>query len=414
MATYSVWKAYAVWLVGGIVGWHYIYLDEDREAVYYGQLLGTSGLSWVLDFFSLYGMVKRANQGTLHAGDVNKKGKAAFQWSRLTKAFILAFIYARLAACFFAWTDEDVRREEDPTLREVGLAVTALAAAIGAVFIGRMGLQTTSFFGALAAAYGCARLLLHSPDSEWTTHTVAAGAAAVAAAYFRSLRPGTVEAIPASEAKSAGKSPAEQPRKAIKGGVIPAAEPTYRVAPPAPRKKKGCCGRTWRLLRIGAAVGVFWLAGLSALILQSEQNVDEHGNQSKEGLHRMKTGVYLYRNRETIRNSVVELWGELRRYIDTNGWEGLKRDITDHVWKEDEYAVLGLSEGATLAEVKTAHRRMVRELHPDRLPAGLGEAERTAAINKFRKVQQAYEELNRKLGDGRGRKGRRSSGDDEL
>jgi len=52
--------------------------------------------------------------------------------------------------------------------------------------------------------------------------------------------------------------------------------------------------------------------------------------------------------------------------------------------------------GGTLAEVKAAHRRLVLQLHPDKLQH-LPDAERAAAQERFVQVQTAFEELRKRL-----------------
>jgi DnaJ-class molecular chaperone len=56
------------------------------------------------------------------------------------------------------------------------------------------------------------------------------------------------------------------------------------------------------------------------------------------------------------------------------------------------FAVLGVAEGATRAEVVAAYRKLVARHHPDRFHGGAAE-ERSAAAARFIEITRAYEEL---------------------
>jgi curved DNA-binding protein CbpA len=70
----------------------------------------------------------------------------------------------------------------------------------------------------------------------------------------------------------------------------------------------------------------------------------------------------------------------------------------------DYYGILGLTSDATLADVKKAYRKLARQHHPDRNNADPG------AIDRFRRITEAYEYLSAHLkdnahGSGRSRPG---------
>ena len=59
----------------------------------------------------------------------------------------------------------------------------------------------------------------------------------------------------------------------------------------------------------------------------------------------------------------------------------------------DYYGILGLTSDATLADVKKAYRKLARQHHPDRNNADPG------AIDRFRRITEAYEYLSAYLKD---------------
>ncbi len=61
------------------------------------------------------------------------------------------------------------------------------------------------------------------------------------------------------------------------------------------------------------------------------------------------------------------------------------------------YEILGINPDATDEEVKKAYRRMALESHPDKV-THLGEDIRKAAEEKFKKIQQAYEDVKSRRG----------------
>ena len=64
---------------------------------------------------------------------------------------------------------------------------------------------------------------------------------------------------------------------------------------------------------------------------------------------------------------------------------------------DSAYKVLGIEPSATDDEVRKAYKRMALKYHPDKV-ATLGEDVQKAAEEKFKKVQQAYEQIKRERG----------------
>lgn len=94
---------------------------------------------------------------------------------------------------------------------------------------------------------------------------------------------------------------------------------------------------------------------------------------------------------------------ELNQLYDISGYLNLmKRDfesIKAMFFKsvDNSYTILEIEKSATDAEVKKAFRTMAKKYHPDKLQH-MDEAYRKGAEEKFRKVQEAYEHIQKERG----------------
>ncbi|WP_029034380.1 TerB family tellurite resistance protein [Salinimicrobium terrae] len=64
---------------------------------------------------------------------------------------------------------------------------------------------------------------------------------------------------------------------------------------------------------------------------------------------------------------------------------------------DNSYKILEIEKSATDAEVKKAYREMAKKYHPDKL-GHMDEAYRKGAEEKFRRVQEAYEQIQKERG----------------
>jgi DnaJ like chaperone protein len=61
------------------------------------------------------------------------------------------------------------------------------------------------------------------------------------------------------------------------------------------------------------------------------------------------------------------------------------------------WAVLGVSSDASVEDIKTAYRQLLLQHHPDKV-ANLGSEFVKVAEEKFKAIQEAYEEIRREKG----------------
>ena len=61
---------------------------------------------------------------------------------------------------------------------------------------------------------------------------------------------------------------------------------------------------------------------------------------------------------------------------------------------DNSYKILELDSNATMSEIKAAYRKMAKKYHPDKV-LHLGKEHQKGAEEKFRKVQEAYEQLQK-------------------
>jgi len=64
---------------------------------------------------------------------------------------------------------------------------------------------------------------------------------------------------------------------------------------------------------------------------------------------------------------------------------------------DSAYRILEIDRNATTSEIKSAYRTMVKKYHPDKLQH-MDEVYRKGAEEKFRKVQEAYEQIQKERG----------------
>lgn len=77
-------------------------------------------------------------------------------------------------------------------------------------------------------------------------------------------------------------------------------------------------------------------------------------------------------------------------YINPNDFESIKAMFYED--SDSAYKILEIEKTASMDEIKTAYRKMVKKYHPDKLQH-LGEEHVKGAEEKFKQVQKAYEQI---------------------
>jgi DnaJ like chaperone protein len=98
-----------------------------------------------------------------------------------------------------------------------------------------------------------------------------------------------------------------------------------------------------------------------------------------------------------ISKSEVEVINRIANYlgISTKEFDSIRSMFIDNT--EAYYTILEIDRNATIEEIKKAYRSMALKYHPDKV-GHLGEDIRTAAEEKFKKVNEAYEKIKKEKG----------------
>ena len=174
----------------------------------------------------------------------------------------------------------------------------------------------------------------------------------------------------------------------------------------APRR--ACLGCR-RLCAVSLSHFIWSLLLCATVVLHAEIPTTERDEWTRGGAFtgRTKIGVYFWSHRAELQSSVTRSVLQIKEFVRLRGWSGLKEDVLREL--ETRYTpnhkVLGIPRNSNTKTIKDAHRRLVKELHPDRQPAGSTEAQIAETSARFRRVQSAYEALMMEAGSGGGGKG---------
>jgi hypothetical protein len=428
---------YAAWLPPfGLCGSYLCLTGRRRHAFLHASTCGFAGLGWLVDFFRL-GLYLREEAG-LEA--IRDRVKRRVKLYRTGLAFALAFFYCSLLEA--AWSFEydnpavlgrlpaeyDARSWSDPYLKAAALIAHTVVATVGAVLAHTLGpdltvsWMTTAAVSALAlaAAAGAEKDAGENSISALNAYSlpyVAAGGAAMGALFTLRIK----KAAPGATSKMI-----PRPKRggccgvallvllwwtALLCGLALHAE--AQVEPVAMKPPRECSGLKFPALMRGIDVEAWELPDWHVEAYRarwgakctSHKEAQEAAQGSSEDRRAgptpgIKLGPLLWANGGRLRNVARAAWTELTaRVRASGGWRSFAgetyREVVNR--KGSDYALLGLLEGASLADVKSAYRSYARKLHPDRLPRDSTPAEIEKATAQFRKVADAYERLSAQL-----------------
>ncbi|NWR81211.1 DJC22 protein, partial [Centropus unirufus] len=130
--------AYGLWVLGGPLGLHHLYLGRDSHALLWMLTLGGFGGGWLCDLWHLPGWVADANDANgsrrEHSGTV-----PALSPLRLAGQVVVGVYFGLVAALGFPWVP--------------AVLAQPLAVGLGVLLVSSVGNQTTEAPGILAAAF---------------------------------------------------------------------------------------------------------------------------------------------------------------------------------------------------------------------------------------------------------------------
>jgi uncharacterized membrane protein YgcG len=383
----SLLFAYILWFFAGWTGLHLFYVGRDEQHFMYMTTCGGFFMEWVRDGWNLPRYVEEASP-TLNAElriheiivQTNPAGPSWFQPSRFLGTYLVAGLYGYVASSVI---DASVLSSDQNTQTAVYNVLFIFGAAFGVSLVGNLGMHTGSLKEAMkGAVLGTLLNIVYSKDG--------AGGFVILCSFVmfsRSRRWTTIEE--------------HQHRRGNGGnGGMPTTAPTAPTAPTASNAdnnqehiaKIGTCGRFWRL---AFACFVFYSMCFSGLYWHAKTTDKTTGETT--------------RLKDSIDNLVRSpIWGELyssisNAYHSGATWENFFDAMSEHVDLDGENSArktLNVKSDATWKDIKSAHRRLAKELHPDK---GGDPA-------KFMEMQDAFERLKKKEDQKKKRAGGRGDG----
>lgn len=337
----SVFITYVLWLFGGFLGLHHLYLHRDRHAfLIWCSLGGFAGIGWFLDVFKIPEYVRDANEDPVFISKfvekLRKYPRPPFSAIRFTAAVCTSYMFGQLV--MLSIPPDEVMGINFRFL----LWTVPFFAALGVWVVGNIGREKGNLKPCLTYAYlfYLLRYVIYD-ESFWFTGMVFAAAGAFD-----------------NNSKEWRREPLKRHTKLR------------------------------RTLNLGSCV-VMYLAIFSVYLYFNGKVTDSDGEEVPffEAVKNfLKSSMWT-----DLKQTCIDLW----TFAQHNGWGEIWRQIIESIDADGEqnaYKVLGLGPTATQSEITSVWRKMSREFHPDKVK---DESLRREAQEKFMEIQQAYEVLSK-------------------
>jgi len=338
----SLALAYLLLFFGGGFGLHHFYLGRDNQGIlsvaiapWWIVTLPVWAMSWIRDFFRLPSYVASVNRDPVHLAprkEAVKQGAApTFSMSR--------FLAEVFFATYFSMVGSNLKIQQlfGVELAELDVALGLIGVTIGATMVASCGDEKADWWYILGGAVaGEVIQRMEGPVSP-------VFCAAIAATWFRAYRP---DLTYIGNAKG----------KSTVGGMF----------------SNGC--------KVGFMMSLILFATITSVTVEvngedisiREAITNALRSEGFSDFVSIFNDFYANWQAKGFEEAFKEFAETLKERFDVDG--------EDHAYK-----VLGLKPGATMSEMKKAHRKLALQNHPDK----------GGDDDKFREIQEAYEKLKK-------------------
>lgn len=348
----SLFIAYVLWFFAGWTGLHLFYVGRDEQYFMYLTTFGGFFFGWILDGWKLPNYVQQSSaivKGELEIHKIRMKTDlkpSYFQIIRFVGSLCVAGLYGYITSSV---VDATSFSSNESVHEIIYNGLYMLGASFGVYLVGNFGMHSGSFKEALKGAFVGTILNWFYRDPEPDPESLNGGFVLLCSfiMFSRSRKWTTIE---------------EHFNRRGNGGP----------------ERVGTCKRFWRVM---GALFIFYSMCFSGLYFHFETTDKETGETT--------------RLRDSIDNLIRSpIWGDLYSsisdaYYSEATWESFFDAMSEGVDLDGENSArktLGVSSDATWKEIKSAHRRLARELHPDK----------GGDQTKFMEMQDAFERLKKK------------------